>query len=654
MKLYPALLTVIIMCHYTYAENLAEYHEHDLVNLDALLQSNTSPTEKLPLVNDLPKDFQQLFHMGNDALRSGNLDRAIDLFIKSIEINGNAPQIYFNLGFAYETKGEVDKAIEEYKAAILRKLDYPKAHLQLAKLLHQRNLIDEAIIHYQHAVNLNQSLTTEALTVARLLCDQERFEEAGPYFKLAHKGRPEDVTIRFEYANALNTSGYTIEALEHYLELLKQRPNDSSILYNTAYSFKKLGRLEEAMPYYKKALERNPDHAEAHFSLGLAYLIRGDFEHGWPEYEWRWQRNSQLKPRNFPKPQWDGSPLEGKTILIHAEQGLGDTFQFIRYARTIREQHDCKIICAVQRPLHTIISRCCPYIDSVTTLSEIPTSFDVHIPLMTIPLVLKSNEQTIPKTIPYIFPDEHLVELWKHRLPQDGTLKIGICWQGNSKYGTPMLRATVAAKSLRAHRLTPLSDIEGISLYNLQKENGEEQVKSLPKNFNLKTFDVDFDTINGRFMDTAAIIKNLDLVITVDTSIAHLAGAIGTPAWIMLPEPADWRWLLNRNNTPWYSNTRLFRQPHSGDWNSVVAAIVEELKKLTGAKASTTAPIIPQTTPQQTKEPNTIRSLLRKPIQSIVNAEDDAALIKAIKTAYHLQNLFKLLDNNQIVPQESA
>jgi tetratricopeptide (TPR) repeat protein len=429
--------------------------------------------------------------------------------------------------------------------------------------------------------------TDTAITTARTFVERGEYHKAIPYFEQALQAHPDNVQFLFEYANALNTINNTQKALDIYLQLLKYRPTDSAILYNTAYTFKKLGHLDQAMPYYEKTLQQNPQHAEAHFSLGLALLMKGDFDRGWQEYEWRWKRNTQLMPRNFNKPLWDGSSLHGKTILIHAEQGLGDTFQFIRYVKIVKEQYHGTVLVAVQRPLFDIISRCCPYIDQVTTLDHIPSTFDVHIPLMSLPLILKTKEDTIPHDIPYIIPDQTLIASWEKKLAQDTSFKVGLCWQGNSNYSTLFLRAVVAAKSINVNMFAPLSTIPGVTFYSLQKETGMDQLATLHENFKLITFDEDFDKNNGRFMDTAAVMKNLDLIITVDTSIAHLTGALGVPVWVMLPEPADWRWMLNRSDSPWYPcNMRLFRQSASGDWETVIKTMTYELQKLVTQKKS--------------------------------------------------------------------
>jgi tetratricopeptide (TPR) repeat protein len=243
--------------------------------------------------------------------------------------------------------------------------------------------------------------STTAASKARTLTSAEKYEDAIVYFEQAIAATySTDFQLLFEYANTLNTINQTHKALALYQQLLEQRPQDSSILYNIAYTLKKLGRIQEAMPYYQATLQRKPDHAEAHFSLGLAYLISGDFKKGWQEYEWRWKRNAQLVPRTFAQPLWDGCSLQGKTIFLYAEQGLGDTFQFVRYAKMIKEQYNATIIVAVQPPLKDIISSCCPYIDTVITLNQMPSSFDYHAPLMSLPRIVDTQLDTIPADIP--------------------------------------------------------------------------------------------------------------------------------------------------------------------------------------------------------------------------------------------------------------
>ena len=563
------------------------------------------------LFNMSQPNYEKYFLIGTKAFKAGDVDKAIENYLLAIKANGNSPQPYFNLGLTYEEKNFTDKAIEAYSNALSLKPEYPKAHMQLAKLLQQKEKIDEALIHYEQAIKFDKKLSHLAITTARLLCEKERFKDAIPYFEIAVDQKPDDVIVRFEYANALNTSGFTKEALKQYLLLLKKRPNDSGILYNTAYTFKKLGQLDDAMPYYQAALKRKPNHAEAHFSLGLAHLIAGDFLKGWPEYEWRWQRGSQLAPRDLKQPLWDGSSLKGKTILHHAEQGLGDTFQFIRYVKMIKEQFGGKVILAVQRPLFSFAARCCPYADKVISLGEIfSTQCDVQSPLMSLPMILKTDQENIPTDIPYLHPDPILVNYWRKKLASDSNFKVGICWQGNSKYSTPFLRAVVAAKSIPLNKFAPFGDLSNVSFYSLQKETGTDQLKNIPQGLDLKILD-DLDTKHGRFMDTAAVIKNLDLVITIDTSIGHLAGALGKPVWVLVPEPPDWRWMIKRTDSPWYpTNMKLYRQPTAGDWDSVIQNVKNELNELVNnsGKPSVTFTTKSLDTPKATRSTPTMLS----------------------------------------------
>lgn len=636
MKHIVRYLLIATLCHSAFRiiANI-EYSSHDTVSCNEL------PKEPLDEQN-----LAKLFELGTQTLRMGEINRAIEYFQKATHCNQESPQVYFNLGLAYETNDDIDKAIEAYQSAIALKLDYPKAHVQLAQLLQRKGHTDQAISHYQHAVALDTHLTGPANTLAHLLCDRERITESLPYFEHALNAQPNNFALTFEYANKLVICGYNKKALELYYTLLTRQPQNSTLLYNIAYTLKGLGRIPDALIYYHAALELNLHHEEAHFGLGLACLTMGDFTHGWPEYEWRWQRNSQLKPRSFSKPQWDGNTsLDEKTIFIHAEQGLGDTFQFIRYAQELKNRYRCIIICAVQGPLHTIISRSCPYIDYVIRLGQVPTHFDVHIPLLSLPCALKTSLDSIPHSIPYLFPDKRLVESWRNRLAGDSNFKVGICWQGNDKYSSPSLRATVATKSLPLALLQPLSDIPGITLYSLQKETGTEQLNAGGSRFTVTTFGNDFDQKRGRFMDTAAVIKNLDLVITVDTSIAHLAGALGTPVWIMLPKPADWRWMLNRSDSPWYLQTmRLFRQSKPGNWPFVIETIAHELKKIVCNTSQDTErssiPVGTNSNPQDVDEFSRIITAQKKRVNE---ARDTKQLAREIRIAYHLLKAHNLL-----------
>jgi len=410
--------------------------------------------------------------------------------------------------------------------------------------------------------------------IGHLLCRLERYDESCTHLQNAIELQPKHISALLELANICTMLDQSEKSLELYQRVLELLPNARAPLYNYGYTLKRLGRFQEAIEVYNKVIDQEPDYALAHFGRAVSYLTLGDFEHGWPDYEWRWKAYDEPLPV-YEQPRWDGSDPAGKRILMYAEQGLGDTLQFIRYAQLLKER-GAYVIFQAQKPLKTLLSRC-DYLDVVIAPHDVIPPFDVHIPLMSLPFLCGTRLATVPASIPYITADPELVALWKQYLDKDPNFKIGICWQGNAFYTNQFLRQAVAAKSMTVHTFAPIGRLPGVSLYSLQKISGTEQLATL-EGFSVHEFGPDFDESHGRFMDTAAVICNLDLIITVDTSIAHLAAALRKPVWMPLPQPADWRWMLERADTPWYPNMRLFRQTTPGDWESVMMHIANDIK----------------------------------------------------------------------------
>lgn len=518
---------------------------------------------------------EKFFHQANRLFNENKIDEAIQLYQQALILNPENPQIHFNCGIAFFAQKKYNEAIDQFCTAIELNGQYIKAYVHLGNtylVQHKRQKAEEA---YRNALFYEPKNIEALLAIAHLLHDHNEFDQAEYYFLQALELQPHNVKILLDCANSLNMNNKVEKALKLYNKIIELRPKNTSALYNIAYSLKKLGKVKEALELYKKVLELNPHHHEAHFGKGITHLIMGDFEQGWPEYEWRWKRNG-CNQRIPSASVWNGSDVNGKTIIILAEQGLGDTFQFIRYAQVIK-QMGATVIAMVQTPLVQLLSLC-PYIDKVVPLNSSFDSCDYYISLLSIPAVMHTTLDTIPHNIPYLYADKQLEAYWQKQLAANTHFKIGICWQGNANYSTHFLRTTVAAKSISLELFKPLLELPQVTVYSLQHINGIEQIKQLPSSCQLITFDNDFDTSHGRFMDTAALIKNLDLVITVDTSIAHLAAGLGVPTWILLPEPSDWRWMLDRYDSPWYpTNVRLFRQPTMGDWSSVITQITQEL-----------------------------------------------------------------------------
>jgi len=522
--------------------------------------------------------FEALCKHANGLFSLEHYEEAIAFYKQALALNPTSAQVFFNLGQALYYAKKYPEALYAYKRAIQYNKDHYRAFVQIAKVMIDVKQPADAIDPLIRALIIEPKNGDARILLARLYNDKHLFNQSIDVITQGLALEPEHINLYFELGNTYNLVNRLDESLAIYQELDQLIPNNPSILYNIAFTFKKLGLLAESLPYYNRVLELNPNHSEAIFSRGLAYLVIGDFEKGWHGYEWRYSRPSQGSLRNYDAPRWDGSDLQGKTILIHAEQGLGDTFQFIRYAKMVKAKNGT-VIAAVQKPLVRIMKNC-KDIDLVISLEETAPHFDVHSPIMSLPYALQTRLDTIPNEIPYLYADEKLVSDWKQKLSTDKNFKIGICWQGNDNYATPLLRATVAQKSVHPRQFAPICEVPGVSIYSLQKTTGTDQLKDLPATMNIITFDGDFDQSNGRFMDTAAVIKNLDLVITVDTSISHLASGLGTPTWVMLPNPADWRWMLDRTDSPWYPKVlRLFKQPTPGDWETMILEVAEELKK---------------------------------------------------------------------------
>jgi hypothetical protein len=333
--------------------------------------------------------------------------------------------------------------------------------------------------------------------------------------------------------------------------------------------------LEDALTSYGQAVCLKPDYADAHRNRALLWLLLGDFEQGWPEYEWRWRCQGITMPA-FRQPLWDGSPLEGRTVLLHAEQGLGDTLQFIRYAPLVQQQGG-KVLVKGQLPLLSVLARC-PGIDHLVGQNSPLPDFDVHAPLLSLPGLLRTTLATIPAQIPYLSADALLVEHWRTGLnslfPQgqaeeSGKFRIGIAWQGNPQHKKDRQR------SLPLTSFEPLARLPGVRLFSLQVGPGTEQLAEIRDRFLVTDVGGRFN--QESFEDAAAVLKGLDLVLSVDSAIVHLAGALGRPTWTLLPFAADWRWLLGRDDSPWYPTMRLFRQKVPGDWDGVFERIVSLL-----------------------------------------------------------------------------
>lgn len=387
--------------------------------------------------------------------------------------------------------------------------------------------------------------------------------------------RPDYAHSHVNLANVLKLQGNLEVAIAHYRQALVTKPDFAEAVHNLGSTLQFQGKYREALECYEQAVRIAPELAEAHKNLSQLRLLLEDFGAGWPEYEWRWKTGEMPLPA-FLQPRWAGESLSGETILLHAEQGLGDTLQFIRYAPLVREL-GARVVVLCPSSLMRLLSRC-GGIDELCGDEKSLPAFDCHVPLLSLPGIFKTTMATIPATVPYLFADPNLVEQWKGRVEGAGGLRIGINWQGRGGEGDFRLR------DLPLEALAKLAEVPGVRLINLQRGEGRAELLEAAGRWPIVDLGETVDGENGAFMDTAAVMRNLDLVITSDTAVAHLAGGLAVPVWMGLPFVPNWRWFLNRDDSLWYPTMRVFRQQKVNDWSNVFVEMREALVSLMGAR----------------------------------------------------------------------
>jgi tetratricopeptide (TPR) repeat protein len=402
----------------------------------------------------------------------------------------------------------------------------------------------------------------------------EHFTNAIKCYKNIPRHDPQYLSALFNLGLCYLSEGKAEKAIAIYDTILSINPHLIPVLYNKAYTLKTMGNVDAAIGLYKKIIQMDNSYDPAQLALGFAYLINGDFERGWQQHE-RYLKKSGKNGDQLRLLLKNNDTMTGKIILLRPEGGLGDSLQFIRYAQRLHEM-GATIISCVQKPLIPLFSLC-PYIDKVISPDMTIPPHHADATLMSLPAIFGDTEQTLPCDIPYLQADEQLIQQWKTYLSHDNNFKIGICWQADVH--NDISRLPVARRGCLLKNFTPLQNFSNISLYSLQKYDGVEEIANMPLNFPLHIFE-HLDEVSGPFMDTAAIIKNLNLMITADTAIAHLAGALGCHVWLLLPWSTDWRWINNRKDSPWYPTMKIFRQQKPFDWQGVMEEVIRELNKL--------------------------------------------------------------------------
>ena len=484
------------------------------------------------IVSQLPADPAALHGLGIYVQQSGNNAAAADLLGRAAKLDPNSADLQDHLGVALALLGRWEEAAAAWERAIQL---HPTAEvaLNLANALRRIGRSDEAIARYQQAIELKPDVPAAHNNLGNLLREQ---------------GQPE-------------------EAVELYRQALSLRTEQPALHNNLGNALRALNRTDDAIAAHQLALALDRNDADAHWNRGLMLLLKGELAAGWEEYEWRWRVPEFRSPRrNFSQPLWSGEPLAGRRILLHAEQGFGDTLQFVRYAPMVAQLGGRVILeCPAElcRLMQTV-----PGIEQIVPTGQPLPAFDVHCPMLSLPRAFRTTLQTIPQQVPYLSADPARTRFWAERLrfPTD-RLRVGFAWAGRPDNPNDRIR------SIAVPDLAPLAACKGVAFYNLQTGvAASSAVNALKFQNDPLTFE--------DFADTSALIANLDLIVSVDTALVHLAGAMALPVWTLLPFAPDWRWMLDHEDTPWYPTMRLFRQPRPGNWDHVIRRTADELERL--------------------------------------------------------------------------
>jgi tetratricopeptide (TPR) repeat protein len=521
-----------------------------------------------------PNEFDALHLLGLLNYQRGRLPEALRLIGAALECNGRSVDAWSNLGMVFHAKGELEKALSSYEEALALEPDHPDVHNNRGNTLNSLGRRDAALMSFDQALAARPDYVAALYNRGTTLIDLGRHEEALASFDAALKFVPNHPESLCHRGNALLRLGRLAEAAASYALAANAAPNNPLILHNHALALRHTGRPREALQRAEDALRLWPDYAPARFEQGMALLALGDLGRGFAAYEARWDTNEFLpQRRDFPAPQWLGQEdPRGKTILLHAEQGFGDTLQFVRYVPLLART-GARIVLEVQPELKPLLSGMAGA-SSVIARGEALPPFDLHCPLMSLPLAMHTELATIPANVPYLAADADKVAHWAARLSvYAGRRKVGLVWAGAPRPHDPNANAIDARRSMSLQHFAPLADLADIQFFSLQKGAPSVEARQPPDGLPLIDFTAD---LHG-FDDTAALIANLDLVICVDTAVAHLTGALGKPVWVLSRFDACWRWLDGREDSPWYPTARLFRQQAQGVWGDVVTRVREAL-----------------------------------------------------------------------------
>jgi tetratricopeptide (TPR) repeat protein len=609
----------------TFNEALAQHQRGQFKQAQALYEA---------ILRAQPRHYQSLYYFGLLHAQSGSFQSAADLIGRAIEIHPVNPEFHFYLGNCLQQLQRLEDAVEAYDKAIGLSPEFSPAHSNRGFALQALNRLDAAVASYRKALAITAAdalvhcnlaaalLGLQQFDAALASCDKaialkpdyaeahtnrgaalygrQRFEAAiasydraiaiNPGYAKAHTNRgvafqelgqlqvalashDSAIAIDPNYADAYSNRGITLHALRRledavasYDKAIALRPEFVAAYFNRGLAFHELRQPSAALASFDQATAIDPGSAQAHFNKSLTLLLEGNFQKGLPLYEWRWKtEKSKPRVRNFEQALWLGEePLAGKTLLLHSEQGFGDTIQFCRYATRVAFL-GARVILEVPEPLLGVLGGLGANIELAVKGKPLP-AFDYHCPLLSTPLAFKTDATSIPASQSYLRSDSAKLAEWEQRLEAKTKPRVGLVWSGNADHVNDHNRSIALSALLAA-----LPDT--LEYVSLQKEVRASDKQALKSNGHIRHFG---DALKD-FGDTAALCEWMDLVISVDTSAAHLSGALGRPTWVLLPYVPDWRWLLDREDSPWYPSVKLYRQNDDRDWANVLDAVKADL-----------------------------------------------------------------------------
>jgi tetratricopeptide (TPR) repeat protein len=553
-----------------------------------------------------PRHAEALSNRGNTLKALKRFDEALDSFDRALAVQPDYPGALSNRGAVLFEMARYAEALATYDRSLAIRPDQVVAHYNRGGTLQKLGRFEEAIASYDRALAIDPRLVEAHANRGNTLNALERYDDALASFDRALALRPDLVEALTNRGNALNGLKRYDDALASYNRAIVYQPTHAGAHYNRGTTLHQMGRYDEALVSYDRAialqpvypeacsnrgatlweLKRHdealasydraialqPEFPEAHWNAASLRLLTGDFERGWSEYEWRWKyKTMALARRNFAQPQWGGEPIVDKTILLHSEQGLGDAIQFCRYVPLVAAR-GARVILEVDRRLQELMSSLGGAAQVLSVGDALP-EFNVHCPLLSLPRAFHTLLETVPSHTPYLRgPPERLTK-WNTRLGPTHGLRVGLVWSGNPAHHRDLVR------SVELGALEPLLET-GATFFSLQKDVRPADATVLARRSDI----IQIADELADFTDTAAVMAQLDLIISVDTSTVHLAGALGRPVWILLPYLPDWRWLLDRDISPWYPTARLFRQDESRQWDSVIPRVQAALMEMIAAK----------------------------------------------------------------------